>query len=163
LVAAAADVAHSRAAAAAFDLTFAIGAQLAGCRRSPGVGRFATSALLNGSIQSPGRRVVFSLAELIRERKGSVMTISLPGLIVLIIIAAVCGAIGRAIAGGVRGGLLVSTALGFIGAIVGPWLAAQLKLAEPLMVNIGGHPFGILWSIIGAAIFVAFIHLISRR
>lgn len=91
------------------------------------------------------------------------MTISLPGLIVLIIIAAVCGAIGRAIAGGVRGGLLVSTALGFIGAIVGPWLAAQLKLSEPLMVNIGGHPFGILWSIIGAAIFVAFIHLISRR
>lgn len=91
------------------------------------------------------------------------MTITLPGLIILIIIAAVCGAIGKAIAGGVRGGLLVSTALGFIGAILGPWLAAQLKLSEPLMVNIGGHPFGILWSIIGAAIFVAFIHLVSRR
>jgi uncharacterized membrane protein YeaQ/YmgE (transglycosylase-associated protein family) len=91
------------------------------------------------------------------------MTITLPGLLILIIIAAVCGAIGKAIAGGVRGGLVVSIALGFIGAILGPWLAAQLKLSEPLMINISGHPFGILWSIIGAAIFVAFIHLISRR
>ena len=91
------------------------------------------------------------------------MTITLPGLIILIIIAAVCGAIGRAIAGGVRGGLVVSIALGFIGTIVGPWIATQLKLSEPLIINVGGHPFGILWSIIGAAVFVAIIHLVSRR
>jgi hypothetical protein len=31
------------------------------------------------------------------------------------------------------------------------------------MVNIGGHPFPVLWSIIGAALFVAVIHLFSRR
>jgi uncharacterized membrane protein YeaQ/YmgE (transglycosylase-associated protein family) len=91
------------------------------------------------------------------------MTISLTGLIVLILIAAICGAIGRAIAGGVRGGLVTSIALGFIGALLGPWVAVQLKLGEPLMVNVGGHPFGILWSIIGAALFVAIIHLVSRR
>jgi uncharacterized membrane protein YeaQ/YmgE (transglycosylase-associated protein family) len=91
------------------------------------------------------------------------MTITLPGLIILIIIAAVCGAIGRSIAGGVRGGILVSTALGFIGAVLGPWIATQLKLSEPLIINVGGHPFGILWSIIGAAVFVAIIHLVSRR
>ena len=91
------------------------------------------------------------------------MTISLPGLIILIIIAAVCGAIGRAIGGEIRGGLIVSTAVGFIGALLGPWLAAQLKLAEPLMVNVSGHSFPVLWSIIGAALFVALIHLISRR
>ena len=91
------------------------------------------------------------------------MTMSLTGLIVLLIIAAVCGAVGQALAGGARGGLLVSIVLGFIGALLGPWLAAQLKLPEPLMVNISGHPFPILWSIIGAALFVAIIHLISRR
>ena len=44
------------------------------------------------------------------------MNYTLPGLILLIVIAAVCGAIGKAIAGGARGGLIVSTALGFIGA-----------------------------------------------
>jgi uncharacterized membrane protein YeaQ/YmgE (transglycosylase-associated protein family) len=91
------------------------------------------------------------------------MNYTVPGLILLVVIAAVCGAIGRAIAGGVRGGLIVSTALGFIGALIGPWIAARLQLPEPFMVQISGHPFPVLWSIIGAALFVALIHLISRR
>jgi uncharacterized membrane protein YeaQ/YmgE (transglycosylase-associated protein family) len=91
------------------------------------------------------------------------MNISLPALIILIIIAAVCGAVGKAIAGGARGGLIVSTALGFIGALLGPWVARKLSLPEPFMVTVGGHPFPILWSIIGAALLVALIHLISRR
>jgi uncharacterized membrane protein YeaQ/YmgE (transglycosylase-associated protein family) len=88
---------------------------------------------------------------------------SITGLIVLVIIAAICGAIGQALAGGTRGGLLVSIVLGFIGALVGPWVAGQLKLPEPFVVHLSGHPFPVLWSIIGAALFVAFIHLISGR
>jgi uncharacterized membrane protein YeaQ/YmgE (transglycosylase-associated protein family) len=91
------------------------------------------------------------------------MTISLPALLILIVIAAVCGSIGKAIAGGARGGLIVSTALGFVGALLGPWLARKLELPELFMIDIGGHPFPVLWSIIGAALFVAIIHLISRR
>jgi len=91
------------------------------------------------------------------------MTMSLPSLLVLLVIAAVCGALGKAIAGSARGGLLVSIVLGFIGALLGPWVARMLKLSEPLMVNIGGQPFPVLWSIIGAALFVALLHLISRR
>jgi uncharacterized membrane protein YeaQ/YmgE (transglycosylase-associated protein family) len=91
------------------------------------------------------------------------MTMSLTGLIILIIIAAVCGAIGKALAGGIRGGLLVSTVLGFIGALLGPWVAGKLHLAEPFLINLSGHPFPVLWSIIGAALFVAFIHLVSGR
>ncbi|MFI5168055.1 MAG: GlsB/YeaQ/YmgE family stress response membrane protein [Thermoanaerobaculales bacterium] len=91
------------------------------------------------------------------------MTMSLPALLLFLVIAAVCGAIGKAIAGGARGGCLVSTALGFIGAMVGPWVARMLKLPEPFTVIISGHPFPVLWSIIGAAVFVAIIHLFSRR
>jgi uncharacterized membrane protein YeaQ/YmgE (transglycosylase-associated protein family) len=91
------------------------------------------------------------------------MTITLPGLVILVVIAAVCGAVGRAIAGEIRGGLIASIALGFIGALLGPLLAAQLKLQEPLMIHVSGHSFPILWSIVGAALFVAIIHLISRR
>lgn len=91
------------------------------------------------------------------------MTLSIPSLLILIVIAAVCGAVGKAIAGSVRGGLLVSIVLGFIGALLGPWVARLLKLPEPFMVNVGGQGFPVLWSIIGAALFVAIIHLISRR
>lgn len=91
------------------------------------------------------------------------MNMSLTGLIILIIIAAVCGAVGKAIAGGARGGLLVSIVLGFIGALLGPWVAGKLKLGEPFVISVGGHPFPVLWSIIGAALFVAIIHLFSRR
>ena len=88
---------------------------------------------------------------------------SLTSLLLLLIIAAVCGAVGKAIAGSSRGGLLVSIVLGFVGALLGPWVARQLSLPEPFMVSIGGQPFPVLWSIIGAALFVAIIHLVSGR
>jgi uncharacterized membrane protein YeaQ/YmgE (transglycosylase-associated protein family) len=91
------------------------------------------------------------------------MTLTLSGLIVLIVIAAICGAIGKAIAGGARGGLIVSIALGFIGALLGPWVAHQLHLSEPLVLHVSGQPFPIVWSIIGAALFVALLHLLSGR
>ena len=91
------------------------------------------------------------------------MTMSPTALLLLLVIAAVCGAVGKAIAGEVRGGLLVSIALGFIGALFGLWIARALKLPEPYTVVVGGHPFPIVWSIIGAALFVAIVHLGSRR
>ena len=71
------------------------------------------------------------------------MTLTLPVLIVLIIIAAICGAVGRALGGGTRGGLVVSTAVGFIGALFGPWVARQLHLGEPFILRVGGYSFPI--------------------
>jgi uncharacterized membrane protein YeaQ/YmgE (transglycosylase-associated protein family) len=91
------------------------------------------------------------------------MTVTLPGLIILIIIAAICGAVGKSLVGGGRGGLITSTALGFIGALFGPWLAGQLGLSEPFMLQVSGESFPILWSIVGAALFVALLHLVSGR
>ena len=44
-------------------------------------------------------------------------------LLVLLLIAGLCGALGQAITGYSRGGCLVSIALGFIGALLGMWLA----------------------------------------
>jgi uncharacterized membrane protein YeaQ/YmgE (transglycosylase-associated protein family) len=91
------------------------------------------------------------------------MTLTLPGLIVLLVISAICGSVGKALAGGARGGLLTSMVLGFIGALFGPWIAQRLGLAEPFMLNLSGQSFPILWSIVGAALFVALLHLISGR
>lgn len=91
------------------------------------------------------------------------MTITLGGLVILLIIAAICGAIGRSIAGSHRHGLLMAIALGFIGALLGGWIARQLHLPEPLLLTVSGERFPILWSIIGSALFVAVIGLISGR
>lgn len=89
------------------------------------------------------------------------MTISVVGLLVLLAIAGICGAIGRAIAGGTNGGCLVSVALGFIGALIGSWLAHRLRLPEYFAVTVAREHFPVLWSIVGAALFVAVVHLIS--
>jgi uncharacterized membrane protein YeaQ/YmgE (transglycosylase-associated protein family) len=91
------------------------------------------------------------------------MTLTVTGLLVLLVIAGICGAIGRAIGGGTPGGFLVSIAVGFVGALLGTFLANMARLPELLVVTIDRHPFPILWSIIGAAFFVAVIHLISGR
>jgi len=91
------------------------------------------------------------------------MYLSLWSLLLLLLVAAICGAIGRAIGGGSRGGCLVSIAVGFIGALLGTWIAHQLKLPEPFVVLIDRHPFPVLWSIIGSALFVGLVHLLSGR
>lgn len=84
-------------------------------------------------------------------------------LLILLLIAGICGAIGQAITGYSHGGCLVSIALGFIGALLGTWIAGKLHLPELLTIPVGEWKFPIVWSIIGAALFVAVINLISRR
>jgi uncharacterized membrane protein YeaQ/YmgE (transglycosylase-associated protein family) len=84
-------------------------------------------------------------------------------LLILLLIAGVCGALGQAIVGYSHGGCLVSIALGFIGALLGMWLKGALGLPELISIPVGGMTFPIVWSIIGAALFVELINLISRR
>ena len=82
--------------------------------------------------------------------------------LILLLIAGICGALGQAITGFTRGGCLVSIALGFVGAVIGMWLSRQLHLPELFAVQIGTTSFPIVWSIIGAALFVALIALLTR-
>jgi uncharacterized membrane protein YeaQ/YmgE (transglycosylase-associated protein family) len=82
--------------------------------------------------------------------------------IILLIVAGICGSIGQAISGYSRGGCLVSIALGFVGALLGMWIARHMGLPELFAVNIGETRFPIIWSIIGSALFVAVISFITR-
>jgi uncharacterized membrane protein YeaQ/YmgE (transglycosylase-associated protein family) len=83
--------------------------------------------------------------------------------LLLLLVAGIAGAIGRAVAGGSRGGCLVSVALGFIGALLGSWLGRLMGLPDLLVVRIGGQPFPLAWSVLGAALFVAVLGFLSRR
>jgi uncharacterized membrane protein YeaQ/YmgE (transglycosylase-associated protein family) len=82
--------------------------------------------------------------------------------LILLVVAGVCGAIGQSIGGFSRGGFLVSIALGFIGALLGTWLAGKLGLPEIFVVSVGGKAFPIVWTVIGSSLFVAVLGFLSR-
>lgn len=85
------------------------------------------------------------------------------GFIILLVIAAICGAIGQALAGYSLGGFVVSIVVGFIGAYIGYWIASQFNLPFFLTINIDGQTFPVVWAIIGAAVFAAILSLFTRR
>ncbi|HEV7332662.1 MAG TPA: hypothetical protein VGN63_16605 [Flavisolibacter sp.] len=87
---------------------------------------------------------------------------SLLGLLVLLIVAAICGSIGQSLAGYDLGGCLVSIVVGFIGAYLGVWLAGKLGLPEIFQISIEGRPFPIIWAVIGSALFTLVVALIRR-
>lgn len=83
--------------------------------------------------------------------------------IILVIVAAICGSLGQALAGYSLGGCLVSAVVGFIGAFIGLWLARMLGLPEVFTLNIGGEPFPIIWSIVGSMVLSLILGLLTRR
>ena len=89
---------------------------------------------------------------------------SLLEIVILLIVAGICGGLGQSIAGFSRGGCLGSIVLGFIGALLGMWIARSMQLPELFAINVGGEvTFPIIWSIIGSALFVAVLGLFARR
>ena len=88
---------------------------------------------------------------------------TLVSFLLLLLVAGVCGSLAQGLTGYSHGGCLVSIALGFVGAILGTWLAHLLGLGEILAIQFGSQSFPIVWSIIGAALFVALLNLLSRR
>lgn len=73
--------------------------------------------------------------------------------LILVLIAALCGSIGAALAGLSTRGCLTSIIIGFIGAVIGMWLSRELHVGDFLY----WYQIPIVWSIIGSAIFVAVI------
>src|SRR5207249_1276043 len=54
-----------------------------------------------------------------QNRKGAAMTLTFGEFLLLLLIAAACGALGQMISGVSRGGLLAAIAVGFVGALLG--------------------------------------------
>jgi uncharacterized membrane protein YeaQ/YmgE (transglycosylase-associated protein family) len=82
-------------------------------------------------------------------------------ILLLLAVAGVCGAIGQALTGFSGGGCLLSVALGFLGALVGLWIARALELPELLVIEIDEARFPIVWSIIGSALVVGMVSLLA--
>lgn len=87
---------------------------------------------------------------------------TLIGFLVLLLVAAVCGGIGQAIAGYNLGGCFISIVVGFIGAYIGVWVAGKMGFPQFFTISIDGKPFPIIWAIIGSAIFTLIVALLRR-
>ncbi len=79
----------------------------------------------------------------------------------MLIIASLTGAVGAALAGRHRTGCLPSIALGFIGAIIGTFIAHKLELPLWFWLSFGTYKFPVIWAVFGSAVFVAFLNLVS--
>jgi uncharacterized membrane protein YeaQ/YmgE (transglycosylase-associated protein family) len=91
------------------------------------------------------------------------IVMSLGTVLVLLIVAGVCGALGQAIVGYSHMGCLGSIAVGFIGALLGTWIAHAMHLPDIFALRVGNESFPVIWSIAGSAVFVAIISLVSGR
>jgi uncharacterized membrane protein YeaQ/YmgE (transglycosylase-associated protein family) len=90
------------------------------------------------------------------------MSFTFAEILILLLIAAVCGTLGQVISGVSRGGLLAAIALGFIGALLGAWLGRLMHLPEPIPIQVGEAEFPVVWSIAGSALFLALLALLQR-
>lgn len=84
-------------------------------------------------------------------------------LLLILLIAGLCGATAQAIVGYSRGGCLAAVGIGFIGALIGIWLARVLALPGIFSLTVGGTSFPVVWAILGSSLFVAVISMASRR
>jgi uncharacterized membrane protein YeaQ/YmgE (transglycosylase-associated protein family) len=87
---------------------------------------------------------------------------TLIGFLVLLLIAAICGAIGQSLAGYDLGGCLVSIIVGFIGAWIGLWVAGKMGLPRFFEISVEGKPFPVIWAVIGSALFTLVVALLRR-
>jgi len=87
-------------------------------------------------------------------------------LLILLVIAGICGVIAEWIVGFSPGGFVVSIIVGLIGAYLGSWLAGVLGLPPVLSVQQLGLDsggllnFDIVWSILGAIMLLLLISLV---
>jgi uncharacterized membrane protein YeaQ/YmgE (transglycosylase-associated protein family) len=88
--------------------------------------------------------------------------VSILGFIVLVLIAAVCGALGQMLGGFSFGGLLISVLVGFAGAWIGWWIARNFDLPTFVTVTIDGRTFPVVWAIIGSALLAAAVGVVTR-
>jgi uncharacterized membrane protein YeaQ/YmgE (transglycosylase-associated protein family) len=88
---------------------------------------------------------------------------SLLEILLLLLIAGLTGSIGQSLTGFSRGGCFLSIVVGFIGALLGTWVARELNLNEIFVINIGDVAFPVVWAIIGAVLFTGILSLLSPR
>ena len=110
--------------------------------------------------QSHNRLFPHPGTQIVAFRKTQFMT--LLEFVALLVVAAICGSVGQALAGYDLGGCLVSIVVGFIGAYIGIWISQKMGWPEFLTIKLGNKQFPIIWAVIGSAVFTLVVGLIRK-
>jgi len=79
-------------------------------------------------------------------------------LLILLVIAGICGTIAEWIVGFNPGGPLISVIVGVIGAYFGSWLGSLIPLPIPLTIQVSTVVFNLSWAIIGSVLVLLLLH-----
>ncbi len=79
--------------------------------------------------------------------------------VLLLLVAGLVGAIAQAVAHHHRGGCLASIGIGFIGAVLGFWLAGILHLPNLFVINVGGVSFPIVYALLGGLLLLLILRI----
>lgn len=88
---------------------------------------------------------------------------NLMDLLMLVVIAGVCGYIGGQLMGAKRMNLVVMVILGFVGATAGKLLASFFHLPLLWELKIAGNSFPIVWAVIGSIVVVGLFTFIQQH
>jgi uncharacterized membrane protein YeaQ/YmgE (transglycosylase-associated protein family) len=83
--------------------------------------------------------------------------------LLLLLVAAIIGALGQAVGGYSTPGCAMSIVIGFVGALIGRWIQRAFGFPTFWVVYVGDTKFAIVWSVIGAAILVLVLRLLMGR
>ncbi|MEZ6071302.1 MAG: hypothetical protein R3C10_13785 [Pirellulales bacterium] len=84
-------------------------------------------------------------------------------LLLLLLIAGLCGTMSQMLSGYSHGGCLVAIVLGFVGTLLGSYLARLTGLPDLFTIDVGARTFPVVWSIVGGVVFSVILGLVTRR
>ena len=83
--------------------------------------------------------------------------------LIMVVLACVLGVVSQRILGLQRGGFLLTTILGFFGVLLGRELVYRLGFPEPIPIHVRGHPFPLVWSVIGGVVMTVVAAFLTRK
>jgi len=83
--------------------------------------------------------------------------------LMLLAIAGVCGFVASKLMGAKRINIVLMIVLGFVGAVVGQWIADYFGMPLVLPLYIGAKTFPLLWAFLGSIVVVGIVSAVQQH